>query len=318
MIQVSTQPTAYAADQAIDDAIGAILQGSDDVVACLDANRIPSLPLLLETSGLPHLCLFQGQLAEDAGEVAPWLVRLTRDDKLLRQLVSSAGPSGKNRFGFREAEPGIFLHSDMSLNDLRQHLRRFLRVATSDGRTFLFRFWEPGIAAVYFQGLNDRPEMIQRWFKRREGGTITDIIVPLARAEPPELLVVRAQALPAEPPVPVGQFKLTRGDVARFQQVRIAHDLERLAARLAETFPDAVAALEGETIRDFTRKGAERLMALGFLKQSFLFTLLAWELHYGPRFEARDPVGSLAEILQGDAPEAERFAQLKARMVQIG
>ncbi len=318
MTQVALRSCAYAADQAVEDAIKAVLMGAEDVVACLDANRIPSLPLLLETSGLPHLCLFQGQLAENAGEVAPWLVRLKRDDKLLRQLVTSAGPSGKNRFGFREAEAGIFLHGDMTLPVLRQHFRRLLRVATSDGRTFLFRFWEPGIAAVYFHGLNDRPEMIHRWFKSREGGIITDIVVPLARAEPPELLVVSPQDLPAEPPVPVGQFKLTQGDVARFQHVRMARDFDRLAARLSETFPAAVEGLQGSTIGDFTRAGATRLMAFGFVKQSFLFTLLAWDLHYGPRFEARDPTGVLAQILQGDASEAERFAQLKARMTELG
>lgn len=318
MSQIAALPKEYAIDQDVDDAITTVLNGADDVIACLDANRIINLRELLETTGVPHECLFQGQLAAEAAEVAPWLVQLKRGDKLLRQLVASAGPKLANRFAFREAEAGIFIHSDMTLAALRQHFRRFMRVATADGRAYLFRFWEPSIAAAYFPGINDRPDLINRWFKSREGGTITQIIAPLPNAERPQFLCLTPQGLPVDAHPPAGQFKLTQGDVARFQEVRLTRDIAKMATRLADTFPQAACKIKDLTMADFTRNGVTRMMQFGFVQQSMLFTLLAWDLHYGPRFETRDPQGHLARILTDDTPPPERFAQLKARMAQIG
>lgn len=315
MAYLEVEPSEYATGQAAE---AAILQGSDRVVACLDANRIANLRELMETTGAPHLCLFKGELAEEAGEAAPWLVQLRAGDKLLRMLQATSLPDHRNPFALREAEAGIFIHTDMNLADLRQHLRRFLRIATADGRNFLFRFWEPSIAAVYFAGLNDRPEMVIRWFKSREGGVISRIVAPLPDADTEMIVNVAPRDLPAHPPPPSGAFKLSQGDVWRFQQVRLNRDIARLAVRLTETFPDAVRRIEGISIGDFTRKGVSRMMQFGFTKQAYLFTLLAWDLHYGPRFEHRDPDNTLTGILTGADPQAERFEQLKARMAQIG
>lgn len=319
MAYVETQPSAYPDGQSPEEVIASILQGSDHVIACLDANRIGNLRELLEAADVPHLCIFKGELAEEAAEAAPWLVQLRADDKLLRQLVTSSLPARENPFAFREAEAGIFIHTDMNLQELRRHLRRFLRVATVDERNFLFRFWEPSIAAVYFEGLNDRPDMVLRWFRSREGGQISRIVAPLANDAPPKMIAVLPQGVAAaEPSPPTGSFKLSEGDVWRFQQVRLNRDIARLADRLTETFPDAVQRIEGVTIGDFARKGVARMMQFDFVKQSHLFTLLAWDLHFGPRFEHRDREGILTQILTTPGPEAERFQKLKARMAEIG
>ncbi len=315
MAHVDAQPSEYPNGQAAE---AAILQGADHVIACLDANRIGNLRELLETTGAPHLCLFKGELAEEAGDAAPWLVKLRPGDKLLRMLQATSLPARMNPFALREAEAGIFIHTDMSLADLRQHLRRFLRVATADGRNFLFRFWEPSIAAVYFAGLNDRPDMITRWFTSREGGAISRIVAPLVGTDAERIVNIVPHDMPAGAPPPSGAFKLSQGDVWQFQQVRLNRDIERLAGRLIETFPEAVQKIEGISIGDFTRKGVSRMMQFGFSKQSYLFTLLAWDLHYGPRFEHRDPDRILTQILTGQEPQAQRFEQLKARMAQIG
>lgn len=316
--QIEALAADYSVGQSVDNHIATILQGADHVIACLDANRIGNLRMMMETAGLPHLCLFKGQLADEAAEAAPWLVRLHAGDKLLRQLLTTALPDRRNPFAFREAEAGIFIHTDMDLVDLQRHFRRFLRVATSDGRHFLFRFWEPSIAAVYFPGLNGRSQLIERWFTTREGGSIRQIVAPLANAVPPEMIMLSPRDLPSEGALPRGQFKLTQGDVRRFQVMRMDRDIARLANRLVETFPQAAAQIDGAGIGEFVRQGVSRMMQFGFIKQSFLFTLLAWDLHYGPRFEARDPQGILARILTSPEPQAERFAQLKQRMEQIG
>ena len=61
MSQIAALPKEYAIDQDVDDLITTVLNGADDVIACLDANRIVNLRELLETTGVPHECLFQGQ-----------------------------------------------------------------------------------------------------------------------------------------------------------------------------------------------------------------------------------------------------------------
>lgn len=315
MAHVEAQPSEYPIGQAAEMAI---LQDAGHVIACLDANRIGNLPELLETTGTPHLCLFKGELAEAAGEAAPWLAELRRGDKLLRMLQATSAPDRSNPFALRDAEAGIFIHTDMSLAALRQHLRRFLRVAGADDRNYLFRFWEPSIAAVYFAGLNDRPDMVLRWFMSREGGVISRIVAPLVGSDGEMIVNIVPNDLPDGPSPPVGAFKLSQGDIWRFQQVRLNRDIARLAARLTETFPDAVQKIDGISISDFARKGVSRMMQFGFTKQSYLFTLLAWDLHYGPRFEHRDPDKTLTRILTGADPQAQRFQQLKARMAQIG
>ncbi len=315
MAFLEVQPSEYPNGQGAE---AAILQDADYVMACLDANRICNLRELLETTEAEHLCLFKGELAKEAGDAAPWLVKLRSGDKLLRMLHTTSLPTRSNPFALREAEAGIFIHTSMDLQALRRHLRRFLRVTTAEDRNFLFRFWEPSIAATYFGGMNDRPEMVLRWFVSREGGRILRIVAPLPDPSAPMIMNIVPRELPTAAPLPRGSFKLSQEDVWRFQQVRLNRDIARLADRLIETFPEAVRKIEGISMSDFARKGVSRMMQFGFTRQSYLFTLLAWDLHYGPRFEHRDPDRILTQILRGSDPQAQRFEKLKARMAQIG
>ncbi|MEP4198654.1 MAG: DUF4123 domain-containing protein [Aliishimia sp.] len=298
--------------------IQALLGAATDVIALLDGNRIPNLPELLSTEKLDHVCLFQGHLEEDAGDASPWLVRLPMESRLLKQVLTPQTPDRPNSFAYWDAEPGIFFHTVMTLPDLRQHLRRFLRVTTQNDQMFMFRFWEPSTASLYFTGLNDRPELVQRWLQAREGGQITQIVVPKPTAEGPVLDVMSPTDLPAQSPAPVGAFTLSAQDIARFQQVSMERDIDALAKRLMETFPDAAASVEGGSILKFTARTMARMMEFGFAQKTSLFTLLAWELHYGPGFERRDRAGTLNTILTSSESEQDRFRLLKARMESFG
>ena len=300
------------------DLIDAVMGDAPTVFACLDANRIVNLCELLEVAGVEHRCLFQGALEREAASAAPWIVRFNRDDKLLQQVLTSAGPKREDPFAFLEAEAGIFFHSDLSLADLRQHLRRFLRVQAGPEKFFLFRFWEPLIAQVYFSGLDDRPDVIARWFVGRSMAQISSIAVPLCSPAQTAIIRLTPADLPQQSTPPTGQFKLTNGDVARFRDARLTRDCATLAIRLRETFPKAENMHSATSLDDFVSASVARMMQFGFAKKAHLFTLLAWDLHYGPQFELRDPQGYLAQILATAGPEKERLAQLKARMSQIG
>lgn len=291
-----------------------LFAGTGRLIACLDANRIRNLPTVLAASGCDHLCLFTGALAEDAPEQAPWLVSLAITDRLTRHLLQSAEGRAHHPFAYREAEAGIFLATDMPLQALRQHLRRFLRVRAQDQRYFFFRFWEPAVAEVYFTGLEDRPDLLRRWFASREGHAIDRIAItrPVEDRQSVTQLIPVDLGAATDEPQPV--FTLSPGDVTRLRQHRLHEDARDLAALLAQTFPDsagqmAPADLSGITVREMTR-----MMQLGFLQKSNLFLLLAWELHYGPGFEQRDRQGILAQTMTAPLPENERMALLRDRM----
>lgn len=192
-------------DRPAAEVVGEILGDAESVVACLDAARIVSLPEMLEADGAPHLCLYRGRLGAEAAEVAPRLVRLTAQGAMTRRLATAAGAPGAHPFAFREAEAGIFLRTGMPIEALRRRLRRFLRVETAEGGAFLFRCWEPSVAVACFAGIADRPDLILRRFRYREGGAIDAIVAPLPAAMPPATALFAPVCLPSVAPPPAGR-----------------------------------------------------------------------------------------------------------------
>lgn len=107
--------------------------------AVLDGARDPRVHRAALASGVPWACLYAGQLAQPLVEVAPYLVKLLPDHPFTEELLSE---------GWGQSW-GIFLAARASLEELRRHLRRFLRVKTEDDQTLLFRFYDPRVLRVY-------------------------------------------------------------------------------------------------------------------------------------------------------------------------
>ncbi|MDO5606533.1 MAG: DUF4123 domain-containing protein [Paracoccus sp. (in: a-proteobacteria)] len=105
--------------------------------AVLDAAKIANLPEELENGGLPHLCLFRGAAQQEWGHVAPWLVALTPEARLTRRLFTD-----KPYFGLWPAAAAMFVRSDLGLDALWRHFRRFTRIRDGQQRWLFFRFWE--------------------------------------------------------------------------------------------------------------------------------------------------------------------------------
>lgn len=114
--------------------------------ALLDAAKIMSLPQLLAASDLKHRCLFKGDAYDELMDVAPWLVQLEDGNSFTRKLFTR-DPEEDVPWYLWDAEPGIYLRSRASLDDLWQHFRKFTRVTDEDGKWFYLRFWEPRWAA---------------------------------------------------------------------------------------------------------------------------------------------------------------------------
>lgn len=75
--------------------------------ALLDAAMVPNLPELLETSGLEHQCLFVGDLKDELGAVAPWVVRLDPEAALTRHLFTR----GEAGWYMWDRWPGLLVRS---------------------------------------------------------------------------------------------------------------------------------------------------------------------------------------------------------------
>jgi len=106
--------------------------------AVLDAANVANLPELLATSGLEHHCLFIGDALDEMAEVAPWVVQLEPDHRLTRNLFTE----GRAAWQLWDKNPGMILRAPRSCEDMKKHLRKFLKVQDDGGKWFYFRFWE--------------------------------------------------------------------------------------------------------------------------------------------------------------------------------
>ncbi len=120
------------------------LQSTAPVVhtyAVLDAAKVDHLPLMLETSGLEHRCLFTGAAEDKLGTVAPWIVRLDPTHILTRNLLTR----GDLAWHLWDKMPGMFVRSTSDLGSLWAHFRKFTRVRDTDGNWLYLRFWDKSV-----------------------------------------------------------------------------------------------------------------------------------------------------------------------------
>ena len=129
--------------------------GNEPVVkafAVLDAARVMHLPKLLQGSGLTHRCLFKGQAYEDLKNAGPWLVELKPENTFTRNLFTSSDAP----WHLWRSEPGIFIRSAVSFDDLYKHLRKFTMITDESGAAYYFRFWEPDWAVDLLSVLTNK------------------------------------------------------------------------------------------------------------------------------------------------------------------
>jgi hypothetical protein len=108
------------------------------VWAVLDAARDPAVYAALIESRLEFRCLYEGRIPREIERVAPQLVELLPGHRLTNRLLGSAWGQAW----------GVFLRIEDPSN-LRHHLRKLLKVRTEDGRTLLFRFYDPRVLGLF-------------------------------------------------------------------------------------------------------------------------------------------------------------------------
>ncbi|KIT15172.1 DUF4123 domain-containing protein [Jannaschia aquimarina] len=207
--------------------------------AVLDAARVQGLPEMLETSGLDHACLFQGEAAEDYRDVAPYLVHLEEGQQLTRQLFIQ----GDAPWEMWDAEPGVFLRSTAPLDALKKHLRKFTKVQDQDGRWVYFRFWEGGGLLSLLRVWATRRQKLASFTARSKPDGIRGIVV-LDRTG--TATVVRLMENDHEQTVNA-PFQLDADDRRALSSWRDARFDRRLLAELTTAYPALDAAQADET-----------------------------------------------------------------------
>jgi hypothetical protein len=108
--------------------------------AVLDSARDDAVLQLLKSSGATYDSLYEGPQALELAEAAPYLVELPDGSELLEELAYA----GWGRSW------GIFLRSNLSLPQVRRHLRKFLLVhAEGKDKPLYFRFYDPRVLRVF-------------------------------------------------------------------------------------------------------------------------------------------------------------------------
>ncbi len=187
--------------------------------AVLDAAKVLGLPDMLETSGLEHACLFAGDAADELRDVAPWLVRLEEGDPFTRGLFTR----GDAPWQMWDSEPGIFLRSQGSLDDLRKHLRKFTKVRARNEKWYYFRFWEPMcLEGLLREGHGDTGQRL-----------LAAASVLILNKTEGVFSIFRAPA--RAPAQSTGVFRLHDEDLAALSAVSVRHFAQRIAAWLIET-----------------------------------------------------------------------------------
>jgi hypothetical protein len=109
------------------------------VWAILDAASDERIVGAIENARLDHCCLFTGRLDPELRNAAPYLVKLRFGHELTEYIVAEG-------WGHHW---GVFLQADISMEELRLHLKQFLSVKEEDGQRLFFRFYDPRVLRVY-------------------------------------------------------------------------------------------------------------------------------------------------------------------------
>jgi hypothetical protein len=113
--------------------------------AILDSARDTRIYYKIAESEIEVASLFRGEQARELVAVAPYLVRLHRDDPFVDWLFT---------YGWGESW-GIVVESPADLNELRRHFRDFIMVYDEAGKPLYFRYYDPRVFRVYLPTCNE-------------------------------------------------------------------------------------------------------------------------------------------------------------------
>jgi hypothetical protein len=126
--------------QALIDVLWApTISSRTNVFAILDGARDERIYGAVHGCRLQKCCLYGGHLPWQLEMTAPYLVQLERDDPFNQNLFDRGWGNSW----------GVFLRTETGIEQLRRHLRGFLRVSDEAGKRLIFRYYDPRVLRVY-------------------------------------------------------------------------------------------------------------------------------------------------------------------------
>lgn len=124
----------------------------------------------IEKCELPYRCLFKGEAADERKNEAPYLIELAEGAGFTRRLFTynPKMPDNMTSVHLWHMEPGMYVRSRASLDDVWRHFRRFTRFQNEYGKWFHFRFWEGSIFPVYWKHFATSYPHVARFFCSRD------------------------------------------------------------------------------------------------------------------------------------------------------
>ncbi|MGL1902118.1 MAG: DUF4123 domain-containing protein [Fibrobacterales bacterium] len=137
----TNEPTNHPPIASLESLLWPISEDRSDywVYAVLDGAQNRSIASTLFDSFARYECLYEGELTSEMRAVAPYLIRLRQGTPYTQWLFDNVPANNW----------GIFIKSTANFKELRRHLRRFLRVKSEEGKTLLFRWYDPRVMRAY-------------------------------------------------------------------------------------------------------------------------------------------------------------------------
>ncbi|NRR30334.1 GNAT family N-acetyltransferase [Oxalobacteraceae bacterium] len=141
------------------------------VYLLLDGARDRAIAPLVNRGKLESACLFANRVSPRLLAAAPYLVHLAAQSPQTRELLLRAWG---NSWGMLVITPAA-----VTMEQLRLHFKKLLRVRTEQGRELLFRFYDPRVLRVYLPTCTDEE-------RRRFLGPVSRIVIESADALCPQ------------------------------------------------------------------------------------------------------------------------------------
>lgn len=249
--------------------------------AILDAYDNPSVPEKVKEIGKDRgVCLFTGEAETKYWGLAPYLVAV--DGGLLDWMVQTIW----------KAPWGVFLLSKMTLEELREHFRRFLMVRLPDGERWYFRYYDPRILKIYIS--NCEPLELQQFF-----GPVRAFAIPNAESEEVSFLHFQSDSQRDEhwARLPDGPPLVRKEHFEAIQKAVLGDFEERTMNFLTRTHPEQVGMLGRDGLRELIQYGSARAARYEIVGEDERSQFIELMLLLGRNFDQESNYGWAQAIL---------------------
>lgn len=267
--------------------------------AILDAAKIANLPELLEQSGLEHRCLFKNEAFDEMKDVAPWIVRLEKGSRFTRFLFTKSDASQH----LWDVKPGIFIRSDVTLDQLYRHFRKFTRIPDEQGKWHFLAYWSHPLGIqLFLRGHEpDINPIAQRILALAEGRLMIIIVGNDSCA----VVECTSQADQVKP-----RWLLTHGAREVIRQIRREQQFDEIVQiTWGHAAPHVV--IDSLAFAEALCCKRDQWFGIGFWRRDHLAKLCSWEALLGPHFLESYASGAVHHMLRSSRSPHEAIARIE-------